>query len=182
MTRRGTGPALLAVLLLLAAGCGGGGGGGGPTAPPPTTGSLSFTAAGSSAGPAVLLQRQGSDAQTLTLQLAAQDVSSLYGLFFDLSYPSSVLSFEGATEGDFLNAGGTPTSFQVAGSAGRLVIGVTRLGASGGRGGSGVILTLRFRAIASGNGAIRFSRNEAQAANGDALGLDWIGGNVQATL
>jgi len=173
--------ALLAVVLLLPPACGGGGGGG-PTEPPPSTSGLTFTAAGSSTGPAAVLQRQGTGSQTLTLELAVEDVSSLYGLFFDLTYPSSVLSYEGATEGDFLSGGGNPTTFQVAEDAGRLVVGVTRLGPSGGRGGSGVVLTLRFRVIASGNGAIRFSRNEAQAANGDALALEWIGGNVQASL
>ena len=176
--------ALLAAVLLMPPACGGGGGGGGggPTEPPPSTSGLTFTAAGSSTGPAALLQRQGTGSQTLTLELAVQDVSSLYGLFFDLTYPSSVLSYEGATEGDFLSSGGNPTSFQVAEDAGRLVVGLTRLGQSGGRGGSGVVLTLRFRVIASGNGGLRFSRNEAQAANGDALALDWIGGNVQASL
>lgn len=177
-------PLLLAagLLLLPACGGGGGGGGGGGTDPIPPMSGLSFTAAGSATGPAMVLRRTGTGSQVLEIEVAVQEASGLYGLFFDLTYPSAVLSFEGATEGDFLSSGGEPTAFQVAEDDGRLIVGLTRLGQTGGRGGSGVLMTLRFRAIASGSGALSFSRNEAQQPNAEPIDLDWIGGSVQATL
>jgi hypothetical protein len=177
------GPLLLAAGLLLLPACGGGGGGGGGgTDPPPPMSGLTFTAAGSATGPAMLLRRTGTGNQVLELEVAVQNASGLYGLFFDLTYPSSVLSFEGASEGGFLSSGGNPTAFQVSESQGRLVVGLTRLGQAGGRGGSGVLMTLRFRAVASGSGALAFSRNEAQQPNAELLDLEWIGGTVQADL
>ncbi len=174
--------AVLAAALLLLPACGGGGGGGGGTAPPPPMTSLAFSPAGAASGPSLLLRRQGTGTQTLELEVAAQDVDGLYGLFFDLGYPAAVLSFEGATEGDFLSSGGNPTAFQVAEQEGRLVVGITRLGQASGRSGSGVVMTLRFRALASGSGALGFSRNQAQASGGDVLDVGWIGGSVQANL
>jgi hypothetical protein len=171
---------LAMLLLALGAACGGGGGGG-PTAPPPTTASLSFTAAGSTSGSAVTLSRNGSGADTLVLDVQAQGVTGIYGVYFDLAFPSQVLAFDGATEGTFLS-GGAGTSLQVASQTGNLVVGLTRLGAVGGISGSGNLLTLRFRAIGSGSGSIQFTRNQGVAADGDLIpDLDWLGGNVQVT-
>jgi len=179
VTRRAAGTASLALLLLaLGAACGGGGG---PTSPPPTNSSLTYTAAGPASGAAVVLSRNGSGADTLVLDVLAQGVTGVYGVYFDLAFPQQVLAFEGATEGTFLS-GGAGTSLQVASQPGNLVVGLTRLGAVGGISGSGTLLTLRFRAIGSGNGSLQFTRNQGVAADGDSIpGLDWLGGSVQAT-
>jgi hypothetical protein len=174
------GPLVLGVLFAVA--CGGGGGGGGPTSPPPTNSSLTFTASGSSSGSAVLLSRNGSGADTLVLDVLVQGVSGVYGVYFDLVFPDGVLAYDGATEGGFLSAGGADTSLQVASQPGNLVVGLSRLGAVGGASGSGTLVTLRFRAVGSGNGSIQFTRNQGIAPNGDVLsGLSWFGGTVQAT-
>ncbi len=171
-----------AVLLALAAACGGGGGGGGGTGPTPPAQSLTFTPAGTSSGASVTLQRSGTDPQVLVLEVRAQQVSDLYGLYFDLAYPAAALSFEGATEGSLLSSGGIQTSLQVAEQSDRLVVGLTRLGAVSGADGAGTLLTLRFRAIATGNGSLSFSRQGAVDSNGRTLQLDWLGGTARIQL
>ena len=159
-----------------------GGGGGGPTAPPPPAQSLVFTAASGSSPTSVALLRSGTSASALTLEVRAQGVTDLYGVAFDLTYPASLLAFEGASEGAFLGQGGIATTVQVAEQPGRLVVGATRLGVVGGVTGSGTLLILSFRAIAAGSGDIAFSDPSAVAATGNPVSdLDWLGGSVQIT-
>lgn len=186
MRRAGLAFALAVLLAATGAACGGGGGGSSPTEPgpppPPATGGLSFTADGSPSGASLFLSRANQGDEILELALEARSLGGVYGVYFDLTYPSGVLSFEGATEGDLLSAGGTPTTFQVADRGGRLVVGVSRLGQVGGAGGSGTVLTLRFRATADGNGQLSFSNNAAETQDNRTLDADWIGGSVSADL
>lgn len=187
MRHRSGRPAVLAVLLLAAAAvllstaCGGGGGGGGPTAPPPPASGLTFTPAAGGGDDAVVLRRQGTGNDTLVLDVAVEGVEGLYGVFFDLRYPDALLDFEGSSEGSFLNVDGAATVLEIAEQPGNLVVGLSRLGDVAGRSGSGVLLTLRFRAVSGGNGSLTFERNGAVAANGQPLNLSWSGGTVQIT-
>lgn len=177
---------LVVVAVLAGTGCGGGGGGGGGAAPPtqPQPG-ITFTGSGVSA-PAVRLARgAGTSGSVFELEVRADGLPAVYGVAFDLTYPSGVLRFEGSAAGSFLAGdGGAQTSLQVAeASAGRLVVGHTRLGDVGGVGGSGVLLTLRFTAVASGSGAFTFSANRLFDASGSPVaGPAWGGGSVQVTL
>lgn len=170
--------------MLLAPACGGGGGGGGPTAPPPPAPGITFTATGGGTADAVTLASgAGSTATTLILELRANEVSDLYGLSFDLTYPSGLLRYDGVTEGAVLSADGQPTTLLTsAATAGTLVVGFSRLGAVAGAEGSGVLLTLRFTAVGAGTGAFGFVRNSALSSSGAALPLAWGGGNVQVVL
>lgn len=173
---------VVAVLVLgTACGGGGGGGGGGPTQPPPPAAGLTFTPSGGGGNDAVVLRRQGAGSDTLVLEVTVEGVEGLYGLFFDLRYPDSLLDFEGATEGPFLGADGQSTVFELAEEPGNLVVGLSRLGDVAGRSGTGVVLTLRFRAAAAGNGSLAFERNGAISANGQPLDLSWVGGTLQIT-
>lgn len=177
--------AVLAVLLLaLACGGGGGGGGGGPTDPPPPTAALTFTPGGTAGGNVVLLTRTGATGGSdLELAVEAREVTSLYGVAFDLGYPAQVLSFEGATQGSFLASGGVQVSLQVAEETGNLIVGVTRLGQAPGASGSGTLVTLRFRAVGSGSGTLAFSRTQAVDPQGLPLdGIAFVGGTVQSTF
>lgn len=181
MSRRAL--AVLALALVVLAGCGGGGGGG-PTQPPPPTTSLTFTPGGTAGGNVVVLARTGATGGgNLDLAVQASEVTDLYGVAFDLGYPASVLDFEGATQGDFLAQGGFQVSFQVAEETGNLIVGITRLGAVPGVSGSGTLATIRFNAIASGSGAISFSRQQAVGPDGAPVaGLEFVGGTVQSSL
>jgi hypothetical protein len=68
-------------------------------------------------------------------------------------------------------------------ASGNLIVGVTRLGAVPGASGSGTLVTLRFRSIASGTGSLSFTRSEAVDADGRPIGgVSFVGGSVQSTL
>ncbi len=162
-----------------AAGCGGGGGGGGgPTQP---QAGVTFTPASSPGARSVFL-RQGAGGSTtsLVLEVAANQVENLYGVAFDLTFPSALLDFESVAEGSFLGApGGGQTSLQLAEvSAGRLVIGLTQLGEAAGASGSGTLLTLRFSSLAAGSQALAFAQNAGYDGAGQAQTLTWIAGSV----
>jgi hypothetical protein len=170
--------ALSLMAVALACGGGGGGGGGGPTAPPlPPTPAITFTAAGAGAANSIVLASgTGSTATRLLLEVRANQVQDLYGVAFDLTYPTAVLHYETRTQGTFLDG----TFAVTEAPTGNLVVGVTRLGAVQGVSGSGVLLTLEFTPVASGSGSFSFSRNTALDSRGRALdGGNWVAGTVQ---
>ena len=182
---RGLRPAMRWPLLLIwiLVGCGGGGGGGGtPTTPtpPPAPSGITWTSAGAANPSSITLRRQvGNTGSTLVLEVVATSVQDLYGVAFDVLYPANLLSFQGATEGSFLNDGGEQTSFQAAGTGGTLILGVTRLGNAPGTSGSGVLMTLRFSAAGNGGSTVRFDNNFGIDPEGARLaGLEWAGGSV----
>lgn len=168
------------LLVLGAAACGGGGGGGGgggPTTPNP---GITFTASNVTA-PAVRLVRTAGSGNMIELAVRADQIPPVYGLAFDLSFPSNVLRFDSFADGGLLGAGGAQTSLQVAENpAGTLVIGYSRLGAVGMTGGSGDLVILRFTAAGTGSGSFSFSRNRLIDATGSEIrGPSWGGGSVQ---
>lgn len=185
-TARGAAALLAAVLIVLAAlaACGGSSPTSPPPPPPPPTSALTFTPGGTATGSAVVLARTGpTGGSDFHLAVEARQVSSLYGVAFDLGYPASVLAFDGATAGGFLAEGGVQVSLQIAEETGNLIVGVTRLGDVPGASGSGTLLTLRFRGVGSGTGALSFSRAQAIGADGRPLGgTTFVGGSVESTL
>lgn len=181
--------AVLAAALALAlsgVGCGGGGGGGGGTPPPPTQPPGSITFNGSAvAAPAVRLVRgAGSTSTVLELEVRADQLDVAYGIAFDLTFPSNLLRFDAFAEGAFLTEGGAQTSLQVAEpTAGRLVVGHTRLGSVAAAAGSGTFMRLRFVAVGPGSGSFSFSSNRVfDAAGNEVAGTAWGGGTVQVTM
>jgi hypothetical protein len=170
------------VLALTACNGGGGGGGGGPTQPtptPPPQASLVFTPQGGAGTGVSLAAGAGSTASTLILEVRANSVNDLYGVAFDLSYPANLVQYVGTTQGPLL-AGGT---LQVAPGTGTVVVGLSNLGPVPGATGSGVLMTLEFRAAGAGQGTFSFSRNVAVDSAGQSInGLSWGTGTVQVTL
>lgn len=178
---RGTLLFLLLPLLLIS--CGGGGGGGGPTEPPPPpppTPGIVFTAAGAPpANSLYLASGTGTTTSTLVLEVRANQVTDLYGVAFDLAYPSAQLQFTRATAGPLLSNGSVQA---VVSSAGTLIVGGTHLGTTPGANGSGVVMTLEFSAVGAGTGSFAFSRNSALDSTGRAIsGLSWVAGSVTVT-
>jgi Cohesin domain len=175
----------LATLALLALACGGGGsGGGGPTEPTPTptpAPGIVFSPSGSPGASAIFLAGGvGTTANTLFLEVRANQATDLYGVAFDLTYPSAQLQFVRATAGPFLGANGSVQA--VVSNPGTLVVGATHLGAVPGANGSGVLLTLEFSAVANGQGSFAYSRNSAFSSTGQTLiGTSWLAGSVQVT-
>ena len=173
---------LAALLATLVPGCGGGG----PTAPPPPPRSnVRFTADGTPGEATIHLTQQAVTAATLLrLEVRASMVEDLVGLGFDLSYPDGLLDFASgsALAGGFLSSDGARVELLVDESPGNLIIGLSRLGAADGLGGSGLLLTLDFTATASGSGNFRFRENAAFDSRGRSLGAEWQAGSVEVTL
>ena len=175
-------PVIAAGFLVLAAcGGGGGGGGGGPTEPTPPPPGIVFTPQGSAVNNTIsLASGAATNANTLVLEVRATQVTDLYGVAFDLTYPSAQLQFTRVTAGPLLGAGGNAQA--VASPAGTLIVGGTHLGNVPGANGSGVILTLEFSAVSAGSGSFAFARNSALDSDGDAIsGVAWLAGSVTVT-
>jgi len=179
--RRSIGRSLSLLLPLLLLACGGGGGGGGPTEPPPPQAGITVTPAAAPANGISIATGTGTTASTLILEIRANSVTDLYGVAFDLRYPSTVLQLVQASSGTFL---GNATLQSAPGSGtGVLVVGLSKLGAASGTSGSGVLMTLEFRAIATGQGSFSFEQNSALNSSGQApAGFGWSAGTVQVTL
>lgn len=170
--------------LALALACGGGGGGGSPTDPGPTPtpapqASIVFTPQAGGAPGISLAAGAASTATTLVLEIRAASLTDLYGVAFDLTYPNQLLQFVSLQQGPFLQG----ATAQNAVLPDRLVVGLSRLGALPGENGSGVLMTITFRAIGAGQGSFTFSKNLAANSQGQAIpGLTWSAGTVQVTL
>lgn len=188
--RRLLAPFLLLTLvpLLLLTACGGGSGG--PTIPPdpdpdpdppPATG-LRWSPDEVSGPRTLTLRRQGDDDERLVLELFANQVNDLYGVAFDLRYPTDVLTLDLVREESFLSGNNAVDTTQQMAEvpAGNLVLGLTRLEPGNGASGSGVLLTLEFRVVGEGSGTLTFSGNEAYDPAGNAFGnYTWGGGTVE---
>jgi Cohesin domain len=176
---------LAAGLLVLAlSACGGGGGGGGtPTQPPPpvTQPQIVFTPQSAAGANSVFLASgSATNANTLFLEVRANQVTDLYGMAFDLSYPAAQLQFVQASPGPLLGAAGSVQA--ASGGTGSLIVGGTHLGNVPGSNGSGVVMTLQFNAIAAGQGTFQFSRNSVLDSDGAIQqGVTWVAGSVQVT-
>jgi Cohesin domain len=176
---------LLALTVAALAACGGGGGGGGgptepPPPPPPPPPGIAFTAQGTPGANTLFLARgTATTATTLVLELRANQVTDLFGVAFDLTYPNTQLQFVRVTPGPLLANGAAQAA---AAGTDTLIVGGTHLGNVPGATGSGVILTLEFTAIAAGTGNFAYARNTALDSDGDAIsGMAWLAGSVQVT-
>ena len=182
---------VVAVVLAWSAGaCGGGGGGGTPTTPappPPPPDPIDFTAAGAPGALTVhLAEASGTADNLLRLEVRASDFADLYGLGFDLLYPTDLLDYQGGSEveGGHLSADGTRTEiFARQVDDGRVIVGLSRVGDVAGVEGSGLLLTLDFIAVANGTGSFSYKANDAFDSNRRILdGTVWQAGDVRVSL
>ena len=179
--------AFLLVLLFVLAACGGGGGGGSPVEPTPTPPltqpSLVFTPQGGGGSGVSLTAGAASTASTLILEVRANSVTDLYGVAFDLGYPANLVQYVRATQGPLLAGGTLQVAVGGGGTAGNLVVGLSNLGPVPGASGSGLLMTLEFRATGAGQGSFSFSRNVAVDSAGQSInGFSWGTGTVRVTL
>ena len=113
---------------------------------------------------------------TLEVEIYAAGVQDLYGLGFELLFPSNLLRYEGLDDGVF------PGLEARESAPGQLLVGATHLGSVGGLNGSGTVAVVRFSAFANGSGSLDFSAQEAFDRFGDRLALNWVGGSVEVDL
>ena len=175
-------PLALGVLLAvqMTACGGGGGGGGGPTEPPPPQPGIVVTPATAPATGISIGSGAGSTTTTLILEIRANSVNNLYGVAFDLRYPSNLLQLVQASSGPFL---GSPNLQSSPGpTPGTVLVGLSKLGTAAGSSGSGVLMTLEFRAIAAGEGTFAFEQNTAVSSSGGTIdNFGWAAGTVRVT-
>jgi hypothetical protein len=165
-------------VLLLACG---GGGGGGPTEPPPPQRGIVVTPASTPAVGISIASGAATNQSTLILEIRANSVTDLYGVAFDLRYPSTILQLVQANSGTLL--GNATLQASPGQSPGTVIVGLSKLGAVSGTSGSGVLMTLEFRAIATGQGAFTFEQNSAINSSGQPISnFGWAAGTVQVTL
>ena len=166
---------LLLAALAVSFGCGGGGGGGPPT-PTTPTGPQSVALDAAVAVDGVSLRPgAGTGGLRLEVEVRVDNVSGVFGMAFDLVFPSGLLEYSGFSEGSFLGIDGASTAVQVSDTGqGRLIVGATRLGRVGAVSGSGVVLTLVFQATAFGSGALdlRGERGRRWGGGGGDSGLE----------
>jgi len=169
--------AALVVMALSTACGGGGGGGGGPTTPPPPPPGIRFTPSGSpSTNSLYLTEGAQTNVNRLFLEVRVNDVDELYGVAFDLVYPSQLLAFARAKEGNFFK--GTTSLQAVEKALGRVIVGHTNLGANEPESGSGLLMTLEFTPINNGSGAMSFDKEQAFTRGSLPMTIDFIAGNV----
>jgi plastocyanin len=97
--------------------------------------------------------------ETVSLDFYAGDVSNLLGYQFDLAYDPAILEFQGMTDGKFLSNNGNYQVYcidykQSAGMVKNIIC--AKLG-EGGLNGTGLLKTITFKAIASGQTDITLS-------------------------
>jgi hypothetical protein len=133
-----------------------------------------------------LTEASGTADNVLRLEVRASEFVGLYGVGFDLQYPTGMLDYRGGShvEGDFLSADGSRTEILVRQKTdGRVIVGLSRLGDVGGVDGSGLLLTLDFTAVQNGSQPISFVANAAFDGSGDRLEETvWQAGDVQVNL
>lgn len=188
MTRRYATLVLAGVLAWLTATCGGGGGAG-PTAPPPPPPPepIAFTAVGTPGALTIhLTKADGTARELLRLEIRASEFGDLYGLGFDLVYPTDLLNYRGGShvEGGFLAADGSRVEiFARQITDGIVIVGLSRLGDVGGVDGSGLLLTLDFTAVNNGSGSFGYTANNAFDGGRNPLGETvWQAGDIQINL
>ncbi len=182
--------AFAGVLAWVAAACGGGGGGGGPTTPTPPPvppEPVAFRATGTPSGMTIhLTKAAGTASDVLRLEVRASEFGGLYGLGFDLNYPTDLLDYRGGSqaEGAFLSADGSRTEiFARHRGDNKVIVGLSRIGDVGGVDGSGVLLTLDFSAVNNGSGSFSYTAHGAFDGDGDRLDdAVWQAGDVTVTL
>lgn len=150
--------AALLLAVLLTGACGGGGGGGDD--PIPCT-SLNFDRALSTlANGDVYLDQSSGTCSTVGVVVLVNNLSRIWTVGFDLTFPASLLSYDSFTVGPLLQKGPPMNSPVVIVNqvGGTVQVSMTRLGADPtvDAVGSEALITIRFHRIAAGSGVIDF--------------------------
>ena len=129
----------------------------------------------------------------LNLDVTVTSVSNIFTVGFDLTYPNSMFTFDGFSEGSLLNQGSPtmPPFFSVVeASPGSIAVFATRFAPDGGvnAGGPTALITLRFRATQIGEGDILFDLSSSPVQEqvlddqGNALAVSFTNGSNVATV
>lgn len=173
-------PVLLATLLLVSCG----GGGGGEDDPIPCT-SLAFDRAlANLSNGDVYLEEASNSCSTVGVTVLVNNLTQIWTVSFDLSFPTNLLSYDSFTLGPLLQKG-SPTNPPVVilnQVGGAVEVTITRLAPDPtvDAVGSESLITLRFQRIAAGTGVIDFNTSGGSGV-GEVI-LDENGNSRPATF
>jgi len=178
----GIGAAVTACLAVLAS-CGGGSGGGviaevvsdadfRPDAAPPAANSMT-------------LQSSSTAADVITLDVVITDTAGVFSAAFDLVFDPVDVVYLASEQGGFLGGDGADTQFLVTATAGRLVVGLSRV--QGGTNavpdvdadGSETLASFRLRLMRPRTSRVEFDQTEPRSVRGrDGVprSVSWSGG------
>ena len=103
-------------------------------------------------------QTQVKAGQEVSIKVQVHKVKDLFGAPFYLVYDPHLLEAVKVSEGDFLKKDGKKTAFlkSVKKEKGRIIVGLTRLGAVGGVDGEGTLAVVVFKALRAGRSKVSF--------------------------
>ena len=142
----------------------------------------------------VILQTESTPCGELNLDVAFNGVSDIFTVGFDLTYPTGVFTFDSYTEGPLLKQGSpvTPPFFSVTHDpgTGRIQVFATRFSpaAAVSSSGSSILLTLSFRAVSIGQGALVFDlsstpvQEQVLNASGSGVTVSFLNGSNLASV
>jgi general secretion pathway protein D len=103
--------------------------------------------------------------QQFEVEVGVEEAKALFAVPLTLQFDPARLRYLGASEGEFLKQDGKLTSFVSAPGAGKVTVGLSRLGEVGGIDGGGRLFTVRFQALAAGPSPIRFASPQLRDAS-----------------
>jgi general secretion pathway protein D len=93
--------------------------------------------------------------QQFEIEVGVEEAKGLFAVPLTMLFDPTRLKFLGAAEGEFLRQDGKLTSFVASPGAGKVTVGLSRLGEVGGIDGGGRLFTVRFQATAPGQAPVR---------------------------
>ena len=173
---------LASTLLLASTACGGGSGGvAGGAGGGSTNLAASFVPAVTTPGPkTVSVAQVNSSGNMVTLQFNVKDTDDVHTAAFDVIFDDALVEFVGHSKGTLLEQGGNVPLYQVAVSAGRVVVGVSRGGAVGADAmGSQSLLRVNFRVTSAGQSQLSVVNATLRDGNLNSItGVTWHGGSL----
>ncbi|MEW6089104.1 MAG: secretin N-terminal domain-containing protein [bacterium] len=102
--------------------------------------------------------------EEFSLEIMVNNISDLFAVPFYITYNPKVLQFVSAKEGSFLGQDGNTTTFLFSNDVnrGRVIVGLTRLGQVKGVSGSGLLMSVNFKASGTGESLIGFDNASAK--------------------
>ncbi len=178
MTKRAIIAIVYINLIIIIHGCGSGGGNTNMISTPSQV--IAFS--GNTPGNQAVYMSQNSSlssGNTLAIDIKANNVSNAYGFAFDLDFDPTKMTYDSYAAGNYLEGGGNIPTYLVTAQAGKLIVGLSRLGTVGGVSGSGTIITLKFKAVAAGNASVNSSNNTVRDSGNQSIpGVTWNGGTA----
>ena len=123
---------------------------------------------------------QGSDTETVAIDIAAYQTGAVFGAAFDIEFDHDMLQYMGQDFGPFFECD-TSSLCQVKlvdGDPARLVIATSMSGDKVTSGSDDTILTLKFKVVGMGDTPVTFKGNSILDSSLKTVKINWYGGKI----